>query len=137
MPSRPTALRWRRPPLRRATGAPTCTGDLQFGAVFCAGLVAGAKYSVTRARGSDTLSGHAAHDGTLVVGPFRGAPPLTGGDVLTLSNGHRVLTRLHLAHLRAVIDGEQTVLGPGSSASPASTTEHHLRRLRRPARPRG
>jgi hypothetical protein len=105
-------------PLRRATGAPTCTGDLQFGAVFCAGLVAGAKYSVTRARGSDTLSGHAAHDGTLVVGPFRGAPPLTGGDVLTLSNGHRVLTRLHLAHLRAVIDGEQTVLGPGSFCQP-------------------
>jgi hypothetical protein len=105
-------------PLRRATGAPNCTGDLQFGSVFCAGLVAGESYSVTRARGRDTLSARADNDGTLVVGPFRGAPPLTGGDVLTLSNGRRVLTTLHLAHLRAVIYGEQTVLGAGSRCQP-------------------
>jgi hypothetical protein len=54
----------------------------------------------------------------IVVGPFNGAPPLTGGDVLTLTNGRRVLTTLHLAHLRAVIDGEQTVLAAGSRCQP-------------------
>ena len=105
-------------PLRRLTGFPTCTADLQFGAAVCSGLVPGAKYSVRRARGADTLSGRANYAGTLVVGPFDDAPPLTGGDVLTLSNGRRVLTTLHLAHLRAVIDGEQTVLGAGSACQP-------------------
>ncbi len=105
-------------PLMRLTGFPTCAADLQFGAAACSGLVPGAKYSVTRARGADTLSGRADYAGILVVGPFRGAPPLTGGDVLTLSNGRRVLTTLHLAHLRAVIDSEQTVLGAGSMCQP-------------------
>jgi hypothetical protein len=105
-------------PLGRLTGFPTCTADLQFGAAACSGLVPGAKYSVTRARGAETLSGRADYTGTLVVGPFGGAPPLTGGDVLTLSNGRRVLTTLHLAHLRAVIDGEQTVLGADSRCQP-------------------
>jgi hypothetical protein len=105
-------------PLRRLTGVPTCTADLQFGAAFCTGLVPGARYSVTRKRGADKLSGRAGQAGTLVVGPFDGAPPLTGGDVLTLSNGRRVLTTLHVAHLRAVIDSEQTVLGAGSRCQP-------------------
>jgi hypothetical protein len=105
-------------PLMRVTGFPTCTADLQFGAVACSGLVAGAKYSVTRARGGDRLSGRANQSGTLVVGPFKGAPPLTGGDVLALSNGRRVLTRLHVAHLRAVVFSEQTVLSAGSRCQP-------------------
>ena len=78
----------------------------------------GAAYRVTRARGADTLRGTADRTGTLVVGPFRGAPPLTGGDVLRLSNGRRVLTTLHVAHLVAVIYGEETVLGPGSRCQP-------------------
>ncbi len=105
-------------PLQRLTGFPTCTADLQFGAAVCSGLVAGERYSVKRARGDDTLSGRADGTGTLVVGPFAGAPPIAGGDVLTLSNAGRVLTTLHVAHLRAVIDGEQTVLGAGSSCQP-------------------
>ncbi|MGD0386273.1 MAG: hypothetical protein ABSB73_09070 [Solirubrobacteraceae bacterium] len=105
-------------PLMRLTGFPTCTADLQFGVAVCSGLVPGDKYRVTRARGAETLSGHANHAGTLVVGPFGGAPPLTGGDLLTLSNGRRVLTTLHLAHLRAVVDGEQTVLAAGSRCQP-------------------
>jgi hypothetical protein len=105
-------------PLRRLTGFPTCTADLQFAAAACSGLVPGARYSVTRARGAERLSGRAGSSGTLVVGPFDGASPLTGGDVLTLSNGRRVLTALHVAHLRAVIDGEQTVLDAGSRCQP-------------------
>jgi hypothetical protein len=105
-------------PLTRPTGFPMCIADLQVGAAACSGLVPGATYSVTRARRTDRLSAIADKTGTFVVGPFRGAPPLTGGDVLTLSDGRRVLTRLHLAHLRAVIDGQQTVLGPGSTCQP-------------------
>ena len=105
-------------PLRRLTGFPTCTADLQLGAAGCSGLVPGVTYRVTRARGADTLRAAADKAGTLVVGPFHGAPPLTGGDVLTLSNGQRVLTTLHVAHLVAVIDGEQTVLGHGSRCQP-------------------
>ena len=43
-------------PLGRLTGFPTCTADLQFGAASCSGLVPGATYRVTRARGADRLS---------------------------------------------------------------------------------
>jgi hypothetical protein len=105
-------------PLGRLTGFPTCVADLQFGAASCSGLVPGASYRVTRARGADTIRGAANGSGMLVVGPFRGAPPLTGGDVLTLSNAHRVLSTLHVAHLVAVVDDEQTVLGAGSRCQP-------------------
>ena len=105
-------------PLMRLTGFPTCIADLQFGAAECTGLVPGSTYRVTRARGGDTLSARAGLSGALVVGPFSGAPPLRGGDVLTLSNGRRVLTRLHVAHLAAVIDNEETVLAPGSRCQP-------------------
>jgi hypothetical protein len=105
-------------PLARLTGFATCTADLQFGAAECTGLVPGEKYRLTRARGADTLSARAGQQGVIVVGPFRGVPALRGGDVLTLSNGQAVLTTLHLAHLAAVIDGEETVLGPGSRCQP-------------------
>ena len=105
-------------PYTTPTGFPRCTADLQFGAAVCTGLVHGATYSVTRARGVDRRLGRADTSGTLVVGPFRGAPPLTGGDVLTLSNGRRTLTTLHVAHLVAVIIGQETVLGPGSRCQP-------------------
>jgi hypothetical protein len=105
-------------PLQRSTGLPTCAADLQFGAAECTGLVPGETYRVTRARGSDTLSARAGQQGVVVVGPFRGAPALRGGDVLTLTNGQAVLTTLHVAHLAAVIEGEETVLGPGSRCQP-------------------
>ena len=105
-------------PLGKLTGLPSCTADLQLGAAGCSGLVPGARYGVTRARGGDTLHATADKKGTIFVGPFRGAPPLTGGDVLTLSNGQRVLSTLHVAHLVAVVDGEQTVLSAGSRCQP-------------------
>jgi len=105
-------------PLLRLTGFPACTADLQFGAVECTGLVPGEAYRLTRARGADTLSARAGEQGVIVVGPFRGAPALAGGDVLTLSNGRAVLTVLHVAHLSAVIEGQETVLGPGSRCQP-------------------
>jgi hypothetical protein len=105
-------------PLQRLTGFPTCIADLQFAAAECTGLVPGETYRVTRARGKDTLSARANQQGAVVVGPFRGAPALRGGDILTLSNGQAVLTALHLAHLSGVIEGEETVLGPGSRCQP-------------------
>ena len=101
-------------PMMTPTGFPSCTADLQFGAVVCSGLVPGATYRVTRARGADRLSGTADHTGRVVVGPFAGAPPLSGGDVLSLSNGRRVLTTLHVAHLAGTIGGAEILLGPGS-----------------------
>jgi hypothetical protein len=105
-------------PLARLTGFATCTADLQFGAAECTGLVPGERYRLTRARGADTLSKRAGQQGVIVVGPFRGAPALRGGDVLTLSNGQVVLTTLHVAHLAAVVEGEETVLAPGSRCQP-------------------
>jgi hypothetical protein len=105
-------------PLLRLTGHATCTADLQFGAAACSGLVPGTTYRLTRARGGDTLTARADQSGAILVGPFKGAPPLKRGDVLKLSNGPRVLTTLHVAHLVAVVDGEETVLGPGSRCQP-------------------
>jgi hypothetical protein len=105
-------------PLGRLTGVPSCLADLQFGAAECTGLVPGTNYHLTRARGGATLSARAGQHGTIVVGPFRGLPPLVGGDVLTLSNGRRVLTRLHVARLAARITGQQTVLDSGSRCQP-------------------
>ncbi len=105
-------------PLMRPTGFATCTADRAVRGRPLLRPVARRRLSLTRARGADKLSATADNTGTIVVGPFRGAPSLTGGDVLTLRNRHRVLTRLHVAHLVAVIDGEQTVLGPGSRCQP-------------------
>jgi hypothetical protein len=105
-------------PLRRITGFPSCVADLQFGAAGCSGLVPGSTYTMTRARGNEKVRGKADSHGQMVVGPFRGLPPLKGGDVLTLSNGHRALTSVHVARLRAVILGRELVLGPGSRCQP-------------------
>ena len=45
---------------------------------------------------------------------FRGSPGIRGGDVLTLTNrARRVLTRLHVAHLRVDIKATQTVIASG------------------------
>jgi len=75
-----------------------------------------ARYKPQRAPAPTTLRA-ADTTGTIVVGRSA-VPAADGGDVLTLRNGRRVLTKLHVAHLVAVIDGEQTVLGPGSRCQP-------------------
>ena len=101
-------------------GFPTCTGDLEAGTATCTGLVPGESYTLTD--GARSASGTADGTGTVSV-------PLAvkGGDTVALSNGSRTLTTLHVAHLRAAIKGNQTVLSggrcqPGEYYGPPVTT---------------
>ena len=97
------------------TGFPTCTADLRAQAVRCSGLVGGARYALTRGRGGTARTARADDNGAALFAGFRGVPGIRGGDVLTLTNrAGRVLTRLHVAHLRVDIIAEQTVLASGS-----------------------
>jgi len=98
------------------TGFPTCTGDLENGGVACSGLVPRARYSLIRRRSGAVLHVAAGRDGVVRARGFRGG--LRGGDVVALRNsGGRILTRLHVAHLRVDIDGAQTVLAAGTCES--------------------
>jgi hypothetical protein len=82
--------------------------------------VPGESYTLTD--GARSASGTADGTGTVSV-------PLAvkGGDTVALSNGSRTLTTLHVAHLRAAIKGNQTVLSggrcqPGEYYGPPVTT---------------
>jgi hypothetical protein len=87
-------------------GFPPCTGDLEAETVTCTGLVPGETYTLKDA--AKSASGKADATGTVSV-------PLTikGGDRVALSNGSRTLTTLRVAHLRAAIKANQTVLSGG------------------------
>ena len=101
-------------------GFPACTGDLEAKTVTCTGLVPGETYKLKdRAK---SASGQADGTGTVSV-PLA----IKGGDTVVLSNGSRTLTRLHVAHLRAAIKGNQTLLSgghcqPGEYYGPPVTT---------------
>jgi len=101
-------------------GFPACTGDLEAKAVTCTGLVPGETYTLKDA--ATSASGMADGSGTVSV-PLA----IKGGDTVALSNGSRTLTTLHVAHLRAAIKGNQTVLSggrcqPGEYYGPPVTT---------------
>ena len=101
-------------------GFPTCTGDLEAKAVTCTGLVPGGAYTLMD--GAMSASGKADGTGTVSV-PLA----IKGGDTVTLSNGSRTLTTLHVAHLRAAIKGSQPALSggqcqPGEYYGPPVTT---------------
>jgi hypothetical protein len=91
------------------SGFPTCGADLEGQSLTCSGLVAGGNY--TASDGGAHSSGTADGNGTLSV-------PLAvkGGNSVSLSNGARAVTTLHVARLRADITGEQTVLAGGTCA---------------------
>jgi hypothetical protein len=94
-------------PLFTPTGVPVCSADLELEAVFCVGLVAGRSYTVDDGRAhAGTI---ADQDGSLLVDL-----PVRGGDSVVLSNGSRALSTLHVARLRAAIDGEEAFLARGS-----------------------
>jgi hypothetical protein len=98
--------------LLQPTGFPVCTADLSAQNVRCTGLVPGSRYTLTSSRGRMSRRGLADGNGTLLVDGFGG---LRGGDVLTLVNAaRRVLTALHVAHLRVDITGSQTLIASGS-----------------------
>jgi hypothetical protein len=97
------------------TGFPLCTADLRAQAVRCSGLVQHARYVLTRGRGHVVRKVRADGNGSARFAGFRGTPGIRGGDRFTLTNGsRRVLTRLHVAHLRVDITGNQTVIASGT-----------------------
>jgi hypothetical protein len=101
-------------------GFPSCTGDLEARTVTCTGLVPGDRYTLKD--GLKAASGSADGTGTVSV-----RLAIAGGDTVALSNGKRTLTRLHVAHLRVAINGNQTVLSggrcqPGEYYGPPITT---------------
>ncbi|MBV9168363.1 MAG: hypothetical protein JO342_19670, partial [Solirubrobacterales bacterium] len=87
-------------------GFPTCTGDLEAQTVTCSGLVPGETYTVKDA--SKSASGKADPTGTVSV-----ALAIKRGDTVSLSNGARTLTTLHVANLRAVISDQGSTLSGG------------------------
>jgi hypothetical protein len=101
-------------------GFPSCTGDLEAKTVTCTGLVPGEAYTLKD--GTRAASAKADATGTVSV-PLA----INGGDTVTLSNGSRTLTTLHVSHLRAAIKGNETVLSgghcqPGEYYGPPVTT---------------
>lgn len=101
-------------------GFPTCTGDLGAETVTCAGLVPGETYKLTD--GAKNATGQADGAGTVSV-----SLAIKGGDRVSLSNGSRVLTTLHVAHLRVAIKGRAAALSggrcqPGEYYGPPVTT---------------
>ncbi|MGH2893876.1 MAG: hypothetical protein ACRDPM_11535, partial [Solirubrobacteraceae bacterium] len=92
------------------SGFPACSADLEGQSLSCAGLVADGNYTATD--GGAHSAGTAGGNGILTV-------PLAvkGGNVVSLSNGARSVTTLHVATLRADIDGEHTVLAGGTCAA--------------------
>ncbi len=96
------------------TGFPTCTADLGMQTVTCSGLVPGSSYTI--ADGSRHVAGKATGtDSAPPVAPGTVSEPLAirRGDTVTLSNGARVLTTLHVASLQVHIDGNADAVTSG------------------------
>jgi hypothetical protein len=97
------------------SGFPSCAANLRSQRVTCTDLVPGTSYALTRRRGHTTVHANADGLGSTAAVSFGGGRPLTGGDVVTLTNAaHRRLTVLHVAHLRVHINGAQTVIASGT-----------------------
>jgi hypothetical protein len=92
------------------SGFPTCAANLEAQVVTCDGLVPGTRYELRRRRGSASRFAGADRHGSIRVADLG----IKGGDELRLSNrAGRVLTVLHVAHLRVNINGHQTVISSG------------------------
>jgi hypothetical protein len=93
------------------TSPASCLADLNAQAVSCTGLVPGEHYRIT----DGTQTKHATADPT---GTAQAAMTVHGGDKVSLSNGARKLTALHVANLRIHLDGDgsPTVSSGGCSA---------------------
>jgi hypothetical protein len=96
------------------SGFPTCTADLRRQRVSCSGLVPGGRYVVLRSRRHRAVRGRAGGDGVSAFPRFGDGRGIRGGDVLTLRNNRgRVLTRLHVAHLRVDLVAGRTTVASG------------------------
>jgi hypothetical protein len=97
------------------SGFPSCTANLEGQSVHCKGLVPGGRYTLTRRRTHSARHTSADASGTIFATGFHGRRGVEGGDLVTLTNSaRRVLTTLHVAHLRVDIQGTQTTIRSGS-----------------------
>jgi len=94
------------------SGFPSCAADLEAQTVTCAGLVTGDAYTLTDGRTRAHLAQGADRSGT-ITGQFV-IGTLQRGDAISLSNGSRTLTTLHVAHLEVAIAAEQAALSGGT-----------------------
>jgi hypothetical protein len=95
-----------------STGFPTCTAQLERQTFSCDGLVPGAHYKLTRGRGH--TQARASRSGEIEVSHLPGPGRLRGGDVLRLRNrAGRVLSTLHVAHLRVALVGRRASVASG------------------------
>jgi hypothetical protein len=96
------------------SGMPMCTADLRSQRVSCSGLIRSARYSLSRRRGHAVARARAGQDGVAHFSGFPGTV-VRGGDVMTLRNRvGRVLSILHVAHLRVDLTGNGTNVTGGS-----------------------
>ena len=89
------------------TGLAKCAADVELRQVSCQGLIPGAAYTLID--GSMRARGAADDSGTVTA-----SMAVKRGQSVSLSNGSRTLTTLHVARLRVDIVGDQTVLAGGS-----------------------
>jgi hypothetical protein len=95
-------------PIFDPSGFPNCTADLEFATVTCTGLVFQRAYTFTD--GSSQVTAGADDTGTAVAQFSH----IGGGDTISVSNGSRTLTTLHVAHLQVTIDGDSSALASGT-----------------------
>jgi hypothetical protein len=88
-------------------GFPACVADLELQEVGCTGLVPNRKYTLTD--GGARASGAADSSGALLT-----QIAVRRGSTVTLSNGSRNLTALHVARLRVDLAGGRTTVLGGS-----------------------
>ncbi len=88
------------------TGFPTCSADLTAQSVTCTGLVPGRNYQV------NSTGATADGSGTITV-----STPVHRGTSLTLFNGARALTALHVADLQVtILDASPATVASGTCA---------------------
>ncbi len=88
-------------------GFPSCTADLELQEVACTGLVPNEHYTLLDRR---ERSPAIADSAGLIVAVLR----IHRRDAISLSNGSRSLTTLHVANLKVRILGQETTLAGGS-----------------------
>lgn len=94
-----------------STGVPYCTAQLRLQVTTCSGLVPRERYTLSASGRRGATRHRANQTGVARFSGFR----ITGGQVLTLTNSaRRVITRLHVAHLRVAIRGNQHVIASGT-----------------------
>ena len=92
----------------RPSGFPTCTANLDQQSVACSGLAEGESYTIADGAQSVTAISE-AEEGVASHGLT-----IRGGDAISLSNGARTLTTLHVADLRVNINGYSAKVASGT-----------------------